>query len=67
MRLLVEIVRLIVMPANCRLLFPSMEDRQRDEGCERGIWLVRDQNKHGLQNHLEMLVVLQFIKASQLH
>lgn len=27
-------VRLIVMPANCRLLFPRMDDRQREEGCE---------------------------------
>lgn len=34
LRLLVEIVRLIVMPANCRLLFPRMEVRQREEGCE---------------------------------
>lgn len=34
LRLLVEMVRLIVMPANCRLLFPRMEFRQRDEGCE---------------------------------
>lgn len=34
LRLLVEIVRLIVMPANCRLLFPRMDVRQRDVGCK---------------------------------
>lgn len=33
LRLLVEMVRLIVMPANCRLLFPRMEVRHRWVGC----------------------------------
>lgn len=28
-------VRLIVMPANCKLLFPRMDVRQREEGCKR--------------------------------
>lgn len=31
-RLLVDTVRLIVIPANWRLLFPKMEERQREEG-----------------------------------
>lgn len=34
LRLLVEMVRLIVMPANCRLLFPRMEVRHREVGCK---------------------------------
>lgn len=34
LRLLVEMVRLIVIPANCRLLFPSMDVRQREVGCK---------------------------------
>ena len=32
LRLLVETVRLIVIPANCKLLLPKMEDKQRVVG-----------------------------------
>lgn len=47
LRLLVETVRLIVMPANCRLLFPRMEDRHLGAGWGQGAKDPPDQTHTG--------------------
>lgn len=49
LRLLVEMVRLIVMPANCRLLFPRIVVRQREEGCRGEGCGLRVVNKPGAE------------------
>lgn len=51
LRLLVEMVRLIVMPANCKLLFPSIDVRQREVGCKREKYmLVSCKQNTGIKN-----------------